>query len=573
VTRRFTSLFAILALLPVWTAAQEAGLSGMSDAAFISHVRTLRQGDTGAERTQSLRARRGCLFDVSLEIARRMTVMNYSDRAELKRILTPVSLQTTIYSPSGRFRVSFDTVGSNTPAMLDAGGMRIPGTALQYATALAAAFDTVYDAEVTRAGYPPPPFEDAEMVYNIRIREMGSDYGWTIPISLLPSNTVQPCSTTYIEIDNDFAGNYYTRGLNGARVTAAHEFHHMIQLGVYGAWYSDQWFHELTSTFFEDYVFDEVNDYYQYLEVEQDNKSVFNFPERPMYAWMEWGYPLVIFAKFLEKRFPDAALRRTWEEMKRQEPVSALDDALRASAVPSDLSAEICMYARWNHATGPRYSAMADTANRYDEGADYPSVRFAATTEAIGGSATFNSAVAPLGSVYLRSWSGVDTIAFSVTNTDIPAARDRSISAAGFRLDVKKGDAPPDFNSAGNGWHYRLSTASSGILCLNVFSIDAIPDLKVTAYPNPFDPAEDHLRLAVPHDIKQTRGTLAIFSGAMDLVMREENAAVRADPIYGRHILWDGRTKTGDLVGSGVYIYYVLIGGRTLSGKFAVVRR
>jgi len=38
--------------------------------------------------------------------------------------------------------------------------------------------------------------------------------------------------TSYIEIDNDFIG-FYTIGINAARVTAAHEFHHAIQMGNY----------------------------------------------------------------------------------------------------------------------------------------------------------------------------------------------------------------------------------------------------------------------------------------------------------------------------------------------------
>ena len=69
---------------------------------------------------------------------------------------------------------------------------------------------------------------------------------------------------------------FLTKGINAARVTVAHEFHHAIQLGNYSYRDSDLFFYELTSTSMEEFVFNSVNDYYNYLT------DYFYFPQYPL---------------------------------------------------------------------------------------------------------------------------------------------------------------------------------------------------------------------------------------------------------------------------------------------------
>ena len=54
-------------------------------------------------------------------------------------------------------------------------------------------------------------------------------------------------------IDNDFT-SYFSSGINGARVTVAHEFHHSIQGGNYIFRPEDTFFYEITSTAMEEFV-------------------------------------------------------------------------------------------------------------------------------------------------------------------------------------------------------------------------------------------------------------------------------------------------------------------------------
>ena len=85
-------------------------------------------------------------------------------------------------------------------------------------------------------------------------------YGFTYP------ERAGRTSSSYLEIDNDYANPIYqqTKGLDALRVTIAHEFHHAIQFGYYQG--SDSiWWQESTSTWMEEVVYPDVDDYLQYL--------------------------------------------------------------------------------------------------------------------------------------------------------------------------------------------------------------------------------------------------------------------------------------------------------------------
>jgi len=85
-----------------------------------------------------------------------------------------------------------------------------------------------------------------------------------IRFDLISGTQIPERWTSDIDIDNDFIGSKYNaKGIQALRVTAAHEFHHAIQYG-YG-WWGERYPYELTSTWMEDVVYTDVNDYYQYL--------------------------------------------------------------------------------------------------------------------------------------------------------------------------------------------------------------------------------------------------------------------------------------------------------------------
>ena len=66
-------------------------------------------------------------------------------------------MQTSILSPSGKFRIHFDTTGTNQPAMVTSDGIAIPNTTNQYVDTLAKILDIVWQTEIDSFGFAPPP--------------------------------------------------------------------------------------------------------------------------------------------------------------------------------------------------------------------------------------------------------------------------------------------------------------------------------------------------------------------------------------------------------------------------------
>jgi hypothetical protein len=74
----------------------------------------------------------------------------------------------------------------------------------------------------------------------------------------------------YCVLDNDFDEDQFDTGVSGLpalQVTAAHEYFHVVQYAYDIA--EDKWLMEGSATWMEDVVYDNVNDYYQYLDYSQ----------------------------------------------------------------------------------------------------------------------------------------------------------------------------------------------------------------------------------------------------------------------------------------------------------------
>jgi hypothetical protein len=140
---------------------------------------------------------------------------------------------TSIVSPKGFFRIHYNKSGNEAP------GYDLNKFAL--------AADSAYDYEINVLKYPPPPIDNGrggDNLYDIYIENLsGGVYGYTE----FEDNITDYTYRSYIVIDNDFS-NYATKGLNGARATIAHEFHHAIQIGNYIYRSEDNYYFEATST-------------------------------------------------------------------------------------------------------------------------------------------------------------------------------------------------------------------------------------------------------------------------------------------------------------------------------------
>jgi hypothetical protein len=76
--------------------------------------------------------------------------------------------------------------------------------------------------------------------------------------------------SAYCVLDNDFSPQQFDTGVSGLdalRVTAAHEYFHAVQYAYDVA--EDKWLMEGSAVWIEDVVYDEINDYLQYVDVSQ----------------------------------------------------------------------------------------------------------------------------------------------------------------------------------------------------------------------------------------------------------------------------------------------------------------
>ncbi|RPI65380.1 MAG: hypothetical protein EHM47_18810, partial [Ignavibacteriales bacterium] len=159
--------------------------------------------------------------------------------------------QAEVISPSGYFRVHYDTSGINQ---------------IRYnLQQLLEALDSSYNFEVHTLGYPSPKDNGSggDDKYDIYVRGVGSLYGYTELEGRISSSENRYYS--FMVIDNEFS-HTASRGIDGARVTVAHELHHGIQIGNYTFSDPDTYFHELSSTAMEEFVYDNINDYYYYMD-------------------------------------------------------------------------------------------------------------------------------------------------------------------------------------------------------------------------------------------------------------------------------------------------------------------
>lgn len=566
--RIHTLLLAVAALLAGMAGMQaqqhdHESLRALDNESFVRVLESRREMRIDPKGDASAALPHKCGLHYTLESLHRSESMPVDQRIRMERALAPTIMQTSIVSPSRRFRIHFDTTGTHTPALLS-NGVRVPGTARQYATEVARFFDESYEVEVVQMGYLAPPLSAGRSEYDVYIKEYArSDYGQTFQLERVTNSAVMPCYATYIQIDNDYLG-YPTSGLDGARVTAAHEFHHAIQMGNYGVWTNDLFMYEMTSTYFEDVVYNDVNDYLIYLA------PFFQTPERAMSVWR--GYELVLWPKMLHQRYGADIVRAFWDEIRARAPLAAMDVVLRSPAYQTDMATEYCRFMRWNWHTADR-TLKGPATERYPEAATYPRMRMSLDVQLMTDAAALNGSVLPLAAQYGMVRRGADTAVFAVANTDILAAINKTPVSIGYGFEIRA-TAQSGFLPLDNGWSYQFTPGNANALCHTAFSSSAVSDVASGPYPNPYDPARDGiLRIPIPASTQQTRTSFALYSLSMDLQHSVSNVEIRVDEVLGRFVTWDGTGDDGTYVASGVYIYALDLGGEIRTGKIAVVRR
>lgn len=517
-----------------------------------------------------------CGTPVIFDIRRRMAGFPETIRMTVAQILQRPTLHTNRLSPSGRFRIHYDTAGVNLPQMIAGVPLNpVPNSREEYVDSVGAIFDRCWEMEVEEMQFRPPPSDAGSgggTEYDIYIRSQSPDLfgftSWDGEAQLEGGGRDR--YVTFIEIDNDFFSQR-TKGLDGLRVTAAHEFHHALQIGSYGIWNtvpnSDFYFYELSSVWMEEVVYDGVNDYYfdvgQFLQNFKDGSArSFSFTA---YTLSNAGYERSIWNQYLEKRFGRDIVRQIWEGMLSQPALTSMDRILKSHG--SSLRSAFGEFASWNMFTGTR----SDTLRYYPEGGNFPAIQ-PNTTVAFNGSSTFVQGEAyPLSAQYYAFVVAGDTIMSGIANVDHVGAYGSPGERAALRLTLSQSVEARAVQKLTNGltmgfdaepiddWRtLYISTASES----NLIS-------RMLPSPNPLR-VQEATALVLPAE-GSLAGNASVFllTASFDLVF---SGSYPISDLFGKQFVSVPTRDFAGNVSTGIHFVFLKTGQREYRWKMAIIR-
>jgi hypothetical protein len=493
-------------------------------------------------------------------------------------------------SPGGHFRIWYVTSTDDAPELVFSHGDTIP----DWIHLCAEVMDHVWSVEVDSLGYRSPPedgswYQDEDYGgderYDVYIENLNSHfvYGYTqSEFYILGENP--RASTSYLVMDNDYAGIYPTAGAEGLKVTAAHEFFHAIQFAYDTL--EDRFFMEISSTWMEDMVYDEINDYEYYID---SSGSIFNHPEKALTTFDGiFEYSACVWNHYLTRRRGADLIRQIWEGCVHDPVLDATEEILhdRGSSLPEALHE----FAVWNAFTGP----LADTSQFYPEGNRYPQVAipFAQNHSQVPVSVqSVSLAPEPMGASYVRFDlpAGLSGLAAGVAGDPsaaweasllgvgpphrvVPIAIDGFGRGEGLLTDGTDGGSAflvmTPFGAAGPAVSYGYQAWADSTLPQPVTSLGQ-------NYPNPANPAAGE-RTVIPFSVaRESEVTLRILTLDGQLVREFNWGWVKAGDYYGPDRstgAWDLTNASGHRVAAGLYLYQLQAGDVVETRKMAVLR-
>lgn len=482
---------------------------------------------------------------------------NYSSEQQkvLSSILERPQMQTSTITPGGFFRVHYDLTGVN---------------ALGYdLNSFIQALDSAYNFEINFLGYPAPPSDGSEGgddKYDIYIQNLAGLYGYT----QFETKVSESRWTSFMVIDNDYVG-YYSTGINGARVTVAHEFHHGIQGGNYAPAGSnspfrnaDVFYYEITSTAFEEFVFDDVNDYYAYMP------SYFQNPETAMS--LNDGYNLAIWNIYLHNNFGFDILKRQWDLIPGNDALKAI--AISIDETGSTFGNELNKFGIWSYFT----NSKAIPGRYFEEANHYPLIIPTATVTFTPPSKTYDMTIAPVANYFLKiNLPSSDGIFYSIiTNSDYQKTSNQSLpfSFSIYQDTVNGEKTINDFYSVSFDKDGQPFWNNSGILNDEVVygdSSNIIPgiDSETFAYPIPYKKSSSgNIRFVFQSEINVgDEVDLNIYSSGLELVYSGNQEVKLSRFDNSREVILD---NTEIDYPSGVYIYVIKSGEDIFKGKLVI---
>ncbi|TYP93913.1 Por secretion system C-terminal sorting domain-containing protein [Fodinibius salinus] len=474
----------------------------------------------------------------------------------------------TYSSPSGNFEIHYQTSGSSAVPNEDTNTNGIP----DYVEKVATAADSSYSHEVQTLGYSDPISPSTS--YEIQIQNVAPTFGLTSPNTTNPNRSYYCTNSisTCIFIENDFAEGFppndhpdgnQTGAIN---VTMAHEFKHAIQYeanswsGETGAWL------EMDATLMEEVVYDNVNDYYNYLDSDQ---SILSDPTQSFYPG---SYEHVSWALFFEEKFGSQFWVNVWQIISNSPNITMVKAVTQQLGGQQAYMQNYVESQMWHYASG---NANSPASFGFEERTDYPSPNITSTffgDDSLANPDTLQLMSAGYHTVQAAPFSGSVAI-----NSEIDFVNKIMIGVLGyFKNGTTEFKTFSSHNSISDqfitGWKWdKLNkigiVAANGkesppnpVYTLKVRSVQPTENKLEQNFPNPFSN-----QTTIRYSLTQQREvTLEIFDvlgrKISTIVDRPQKAGIYTYPV------------TAEGMASGVYFYRLTLDGNAETQKMTLIK-
>jgi hypothetical protein len=290
-------------------------------------------------------------------------------------------------SPSGRFMIHYTTTGADAvyQPSVQIGG--VPA----YVVSMGKIFDSVFSHIVITLGYPVPPNDGfypkgGGTEFDVYLHNLQNVYGQTWMDSLSIDGPGSLRCTAFMELENDYQESvfwrYKSRPLDAVRVTAAHEYFHVVQFGIdfteaedYTEYLAKRYWMEMSAVWMEEENYDGINDYYLYLPF------FFNRPGSSIQQFSSWvdqhPYASCVFPIMLSEVFTKDVIRQIWlgcSENPGPDFLRVAQEVIDSATNHEESFATVFSeFALWNYFTGSR-DTLAPAGVGYSEKEYYPAI-------------------------------------------------------------------------------------------------------------------------------------------------------------------------------------------------------
>jgi len=448
----------------------------------------------------------------------------------------------TYISPGGKFEFTYETTGEDGVPPTDSNSNGVP----DYVEEAGLAADFAYGVLVTNLGYSDPI--PTGTTYEIFFLDMGF-YGFAETYS----NPGGPGTRIALENDFDgFPGNDDPDGdqLGALRVTMAHEFKHAIQFVQNGfSGDSDLWA-EMDGVLAEEVVYDEVNDYYNYLGGSGD---IFGDPGTTV---IPGSYEDVTWALYFHEKFGSDFWPNAWERIENDPSglsfLAAVSEELNARGL--SVRKSISELYLWHYASG----SESTLGFGFDEAMNYPGPSIKSFINETDTSFSATQSLNRLAADFYK----IDLSEQEPGQVSISILATTSTLEVSLIFSLENGSSVQEYYSVASNQDFLIRSSvkwsdvrEAGLVITNVsggqsvnyqYSVfSSIPDEIVLEqnFPNPFNP-DTQIPIEIPEDQKIT---LEIF----DYTGRKVTTLYNGEILKGTYnIPFDAAN-----LASGVYVY------------------